>query len=864
MELNTKQNFIVNEHANNILLLASAGTGKTDTLAKRIAKILSEKKATPQEILCITFTNKACKEMKERIETIVGTEAKDITIKTFHSFCFDIIKQQAKKKTDIFTDFLIFDEEDCKELLGTCNYFNYPVKGLKDFIDLIKREIAKSNIYTSSNNTDFKKAIQNIFIKNEDAINDVCRQKVNGKYELNIEMKEYFRDHGADLIKTYSTLLNINHGLDFNDLISNAQLLFNDIAVVESLNKRYKFINIDEMQDTSKLEYSIVEKLFKDNNILLCGDIFQTIYEWRGSEPEFIFETFRKKYKPVEVVFDKNYRATQILTNASVDFLENAFPTKVSETYKDEITSETSNEGEKISLAIKRNINEEAQFIVSEVDKLVYDGSKLPRTCIITRDNKYNTLLSANLSNLRRKQYDFVLVDQYKFFRRQEIKDMIAFLKLIANRNDSLSLNRILKRLPVGIGKKTLDNIDSNEYKQVGITLADYIDNNSVKYGEKYGLLIEEFEENNVVIFDVESTGIDVTEDEIIQIAAIKLNNDGKVIDTFERFLKNKKSVKKSELVHGFSDDFLSEHGEEKEIVLLDFLKFSENTVIVGHNVQYDINILASELERLKLSKPNFKGIFDTLDIFRRFYPNAANHKLETLSNIFDTENKPTHNAMDDILATGQLLKHAINEYLRPTSLERIALMGIHLKSFEKIREILHNLFITSENKRAHEIIVYVMNIVGLKEIYKDETGADKISRLRDFYRLIEDMDILEKSNRDSLLDVIKMTGLSNGELEELMIKRIGRPRIPIITAHQAKGLEFDYVFLSGAQENVFPSFQAVKNNKFEEEKRTFYVAITRAKKKLYITSSKTNQYGYSTALSRFIKLISDKFIDRI
>lgn len=858
MILNKEQQQVVSTLDENILLLASAGTGKTDVLSKRIANIINQGKAKPSEILCITFTNKACREMKERIEAIVAENARFITIRTFHSLCFDIIKQQAKKRTDIFTDFLVFDEEDCKELISTCNYFGYPIKGLKEFIDLVKSERAKLNIYTEDNNNDIKNVIECIFKEKEDRIDQICTEK----REFNVQMKEYLKKDGINLVTVYNALLNSNHGLDFNDLIVNVQALFNDEAVVKSISKKYKFINIDEMQDTSTLEYSIIEKIFEDNNILLCGDIFQTIYQWRGSNPDIIFDKFISKYNPRQIVFNKNYRATKTLTNASLDFLKNSFEEKVSETYKEGIEAESKIDGDKIAFAIRDGIMPEGKFIASEIDKLIQGGNDISKTCILTRDNNYNIALSKALGKSGDGRYQFILVDQYKFFRRQEIKDMVAFLKLVANRNDSLSITRILDRLPTGIGDVTLNNIDSDKYKKVGIRLSDYIDPNVVNYGEKYALLINELENDNIIVFDVESTGVDVTEDEIIQIAAIKLDKKGNVIDTFERFLKNKKSVGTSKFVHGFSDEFLKENGEEKEVVLNDFLKFSKDAVIVGHNVQYDINILTSELEKLHLCKAEFKGVFDTLDIYRRFYPNAVNHKLETLSIIFNTDNKPTHNAMDDIMATGQLLIYAVNEYLKPTSMERIALMSKYLKSFEGIREKLNALFEASEKLRAHEIVAYVMNEIGLKNIYKGDLAVDKLERLRDFYSLLSDMDVPEKSNRDSLLDVIKMTGLSNGELEELIIRRTKVPRIPIITVHQAKGLEFDNVFLAGIQEDTFPSYGAVRSNNMDEDKRTFYVAMTRAKKRLYISSNTKGLYGYHKEVSRFVKFIPGKFIE--
>ena len=858
MELNEKQKQVVSELKNNIILLASAGTGKTDAMSRRIANIIKEKMAKPSEILCITFTNKACKEMSERIEAIVGADARGISIRTFHSFCFDIIKQQAKKRTDIFTDFIVFDEEDCKELISTCNYYDYPIKGLKEFVDLVKTERLRLNIYTDDNKEDINKIIKSIFEDKEDKIDKMCFIDRS----LDTDMKDYLKSNGAKLVITYNSLLNNNHGLDFNDLIEHAYKLFNEEEVVNSLSKKYKFINIDEMQDTSTLEYSIIEKIFKDNNILLCGDIFQSIYQWRGANPDIIFEKFISKYNPKKIIFDKNYRATKNLTNTSLDFLKNSFGEKISEMYKDGIESSSSIEGDKIIFSTKYGIRNEGRFIVEEIDKLIQQGIDISKTCILTRDNKYNIELSKALSSAGRNNYRFILVDQYKFFRRQEIKDMIAFLKVIANKNDSISLSRILDRLPTGIGSATLSDINSDKYKQIGITLADYINPDSVNYGEKYSLLINELENNNIIVFDVESTGVDVTEDEIIQIAAIKIDKNGNVIDTFERFVKNKKSVGTSEFVHGFSDKFLKENGEEKEVVFKDFLKFSEDAVIVGHNVQYDVNILTSELEKLNLGKHKFKGIFDTLDIYRRFYPNARNHKLETLSSIFATNHKPTHNAMDDILATGQLLIYAVNEYLKPTTMERMALMSKYLKSFKDIRDKLNDLFIASENMRAHEIVEYVMNTVGLKDIYKGEESKARLERLRDFYALLRDMDISEKSNRDSLLDVIKITGLSNGELEELMVRRGGITRIPIITVHQAKGLEFDNVFLAGIQEETFPSFISVINNNMEEEKKIFYVAITRAKKKLYITSNTRGLYGHSKDVSRFMKLIPQKYLE--
>ncbi|ELC8404920.1 3'-5' exonuclease [Clostridium perfringens] len=865
INLNEEQQKVVNEQKNNIILLASAGTGKTNTLAERVTSIIKNGNSKPSEILCITFTNKACKEMSDRVMKIVGGEAKDITIRTFHSFCFDVVRTYAKRNTDIFSDFTIFDEDDCREVINKLSYY-YATSNLmatnmqiQKVIDFIKVERARIETLEDRVLDEYKTVIDEIFKFREEKINRVCTNKGN----LNLNLKNYIKFHGHELVTLYDSKLREDHALDFNDLIILTKELFKDEKVVRALKNKFKYINIDEVQDTSIIEYSIIEKIFEGNNVLICGDFFQTIYSWRGSDPEMIFNKFKEKYNPVEIVFSKNYRATKNLNKASLEFLNNAFSSKVSTMYKDGILAESKEDGEKILLKETRGLREEARFIFDYVNKLCKNGEDLKRVCVLTRDNNYNIGLSEELYQIggyEGADFEFILVDQFKFFRRQEVKDLLAFLKLIANRYDSLSLKRIVNRLPTGIGMRTIDAIESYKYKEAGIRLADYIDPLVLEYGEKFSLLINEFEKENIIVFDVESTGVDVTEDEIIQIAAIKLNKKGEVVDKFEKFLKNKKPVKDSYYVHGFSDEMLQRIGEEKEKVLKEFVEYSKDSIIVGHNVQYDINILCSELERSNLGKPKFKTFYDTLDIYRRFYPGNINYKLENLSKVYDTKHKPSHDAMDDIIATGELLVRAINEKIRETSMERMALMSKHLKAFTAISKKLNELFKIAESKRPYELVACVMNGFNIKSMYAGDENKEKLNRLRDLYALFRDLDDKSKGNRDALLDIIRITGLSNGELESLIINRTKKPRIPIITVHQAKGLEFDTVFLAGIQNNTFPSYMSIKEGNLAEEKRVFYVAITRAKKRLVITYNSQGKYGHRNEISQFINYIPKEF----
>ncbi|NFD31876.1 helicase [Clostridium botulinum] len=825
--LNDKQKKVINTLDKNILLLSSAGTGKTKTLSMRIGNIIAKNLALGEQILCLTFTNRACKEMKEKIIETVGKEGLKVTVKTFHSFCFDVIKKEAKKNTDISSDFTIYDEEDTKEIISELNSYKFNVSCLQRFINIVKE---KSINYKDR---DYKDVIDTMIKYNSNIFNDICK---NEKYMVDKTLVDYLKIYGYLMVISYDKKLYERHGLDFNDLIIKVYDLFQKDKITTYWREKYKFIHIDEMQDTSEIEYNIVSKLFRNNNIMLSGDYYQTIYEWRGSNPIVIFDKYKKEYNPEFIVFDKNYRSSEILLKASYEFLLNAFGKDVNEIYKEGIEPKANIKGDLIEFKKAYDFMEEATFIFNKIKSLKVE--KLSRVAILTRNNRINIALSEKFKILNSKlpkeeRVGFLLVDEFKFFRREEMKDVLAYLKLIVNDFDSNSLKRILKKFGKGIGERTIEEIEKEENIKIGVRLTDLIHKNTQEYGDYYELLTRGLDNENVVVFDVESTGINTTEDEIVQIAGIKINNKGEVIESFQRFLTPKKFVGDSYLVHGFSDQFLKENGENKKVVLKDFLEFIKDTVIVGHNVAFDISILNSELERLSLEKASFKTYYDTLDISRRFYPSLTNHKLETLSKLFNTETKSSHDAMDDILATKDVLMAMLKEKVKPTIINRMVVYGKYIKKFQPIYKEITNLKKLTYIKNPKDIIGEIVNKTKIKEIYKDQ--YIKINNLREFFVIAKEIENKEISSRDNLIELLKITSLSNSELDRMLTKY---PRVPIITVHQAKGAEFDYVFLAGLQNNIFPNYMAVKEGNEIEEKRLFYVAMTRAKKYLYISFS--------------------------
>lgn len=851
-KLNEKQRYVVDEIDKNILLLASAGTGKTNTLALRISNIINQNRAKGEEILCLTFTNKACKEMKSRIEEIVGKDGENIKVKTFHGFCFDVIKSYVKENTDIASDFIIYDEDDCKEIIKEFNPYKFKMSSIQNFINFMKESkmILKKESY--------KDTLMYIAKEERVKLKNIC---VDENYRFNEDMIKFFMRYGHALTKKYDNTLRDRHALDFNDLLIKTQELFRNNEVVNKLRNQFKFIHIDEVQDTNKIEYEIISKLFNGNNIMLCGDYFQTIYEWRGSNPKQVLEMFKQEYSPITIVFEENYRSTKNLLNASFEYLKNTFDFQSSSIYNGEFKAKSHEEGDKIQLKTAYNVEDEGNFIFNTIKSLEVDN--LSKVAVLTRNNKTNVRLSSvferiNESLPEHERIGFLLVDEFKFFRRQEIKDILAYLKVILNKFDDSNLKRILRRFVKGVGERTVEKFETKESREKGIRISDFVDRSTFECMDPYGILISELDEGNVVVFDVESTGVNTSKDEIVQIAAVKVDSNGNKLEEFERFLIPKKSVGTSENVHGFSDKYLHENGEEPEKVLMEFLDFIRGTLVVGHNVSYDLNILSSELSRLNMPQPEYIDYYDTLDISRRFYPKLKNHKLETLSRLFDTKIKSSHNALDDVLSTKDVLIKMVEDKIKPTMSARIDIYEKYLEKFIQISEELMELREMSYSLRPYELMKQIIEFSNILAIYEKE--PNRIDNIKEFLNIAKEVDNEDLSPRDALGELLNITALSNSELDRMVEKE---EKIPIITIHQAKGGEFDYVFLAQLQEYTFPNYQAIKEDKISEEERVFYVAMTRAKKKLFMSWSKMDGERRKNR-SRFIDNIPKEFIEEV
>lgn len=837
--LNSEQKKVVDSPLENLLVFSPAGTGKTKAIALRTASMINQG-IKAKEILCLTFTNKAKKEMDDRISSYIDASKNEVTVRTFHGFCHDVIKEEAKTHLDIPRDFIIYDEDDTLEIIKSLTKKNFNLKLLQTFIEEIKK-----HSLTLPSTTIWKEVVFDFFSKDMEPLLKAT------KYPIEIEaLKKY----GHILISKYEKILGEQKGLDFTDLIVKTYRLFENNLILEKWRSRFSVFQIDEVQDTSTREYEIVKKLALGKKLSFFGDINQTIYEWRGSVPEEILEDFNFSFAPVrKIQFEINYRSTKTLLSASTLFLKNCKDVpRVHDIPHN--PHQNSIEGDKIYIHESENVYQEGLFIAKMIKEKNMNYS---RTAVLSRTNKINQEISLAL---RDSDVPCFVIDEFKFYRRQEIKDILAIFKLLVNPYDYSSLRRYALRFLTGIGERTISYLESDEVKSLGLRSTDFLNPAIDRFSDLYEPLFKSLESKKaIVFFDVESTGVDVFKDDIIQIGAIKLrkNEDASISEEiFERFLTTNKDLEDSAKVHGFDNSFISKNGESPIVVLEDFKSFIGDSILIGHNLSYDLNIMKSQRARLNLSPLSDNIFFDTLDLSRKFCQDLPNHKLSTLAEFFKVESKADHNALNDIMATKEVFFKLLPK-IQETSLGRMSTLLRFKNQFESLRKLIDDLKSTMETYDLCRLTKYILDEFKITDYYFEE--IDRMKNIDTFIDICKYKDDENLTTKDKIHKLLTLASLSNSEIDSSGKEE---NKVAIITVHQAKGLEFDNVFIAGLNQRTFP--MTYYGPVSSEEYRLFYVGITRAKKNLYLSYHRQDMNNRYKKPSIFLDMIDSDYTETI
>ena len=419
--MNERQKEAVQHTQGPLLIMAGAGSGKTRVLTHRMAYILAEEEVHPWNILAITFTNKAAREMKERVSQLVGPQAEDMWVSTFHSMCVRILRR------DI-------------ELLGYQRSFT--ICDPSEQQTAMKRILKKLDI--DSEKYDYRMILNRISQAKND-LEDV--EKFSEKYTGYVEqiIAKCYREYQKELAKSMT--------LDFDDLIMlTVQLFQKHPETLHYYQQKFQYIHVDEYQDTNHAQYRLVTMLAKKfKNICVVGDADQSIYGWRGADMSNILE-FEKDYQNARVVLlEQNYRSTKTILQAANHVIENNFNRKVKKLWTE------NEEGQPITYYRAQSEQDEGRYVLSQIQSLLRDGYHYDDFAILYRTNAQSRVME---ENLLKSNIPFRLVGGQRFFERLEIKDLLAYLRLIVNPQDDLSFRRIVNSPKRGIGATSLDKLN--------------------------------------------------------------------------------------------------------------------------------------------------------------------------------------------------------------------------------------------------------------------------------------------------------------------------------------------------------------------------------------------------------------------
>ena len=421
--LNEKQKEGVLHTEGPLLILAGAGSGKTRVITHKIAYLIEEKRVFPSNILAITFTNKAAKEMKERVEGLLKGRVEDIWMGTFHSMCVRILRREIES-IGYKRNFSIYDSLDQKTLVKEC--------------------ITEKNL---NKETFQEKPIINI-------ISSLKDDMIDPDDYINENYKDYYRRNVGEIYGLYEEKLKKNNALDFDDLIlKTVFLLKSDERIREKYQSKFEYIFVDEYQDTNKSQYELIKYLSgKHGNICVVGDEDQSVYGWRGADIRNILN-FERDFKGAEVIkLEQNYRSTGNILDVANSIIKNNTERKGKKLWT------AKERGQYATLKINFDEKEEANFVTQKVIDLIEEGKyKYGDFVILYRTNAQSRSFEETFI---RNNIPYKIVGGLKFYDRKEVKDLIAYLRLIQNPLDDISLRRIINVPKRGIGASTLGKIE--------------------------------------------------------------------------------------------------------------------------------------------------------------------------------------------------------------------------------------------------------------------------------------------------------------------------------------------------------------------------------------------------------------------
>lgn len=808
IQLTDAQKEIYNITSGEHIIQAPAGCGKTEILTLRLTKALQDG-IDAEKMICLTFTNRAAYEMKQR----AGTDSQKVFIGNIHNFCSGFLKSNGY----ISTNKALLDDVEYKTI----------IKGLiKKFGE--NKPIEHGQLYYYL----------------------MDRKRV--ELQLKLMHPDRFSDIPLDLAKCYETIfqqyenIKLTYSLiDFDDLLS--LTLYHLKNSVPQKMCTYEWIQIDEAQDLNPAQWQIIERISSNATCkLIFGDVEQSIFSFMGAD-QTAFKQRLNSGKNVHYL-NQNFRSQ---SNPTLVNLLNLYLSKtIKSEVKFEVAEQIPSENDNFQLIQVPGTNTaENEYIIQSI--LSQLDTEKENTALIFRTNNSAEGMSKQLNERQIKHFK---VSGQDFFDEKEIKDLKSYLQCLISPMDIISWSRMAHLF---VSETSAEKARAFIYKALksGVLPSDILLQNEPTIAR----FLDRYQNNRIIVFDTETTGLNTDEEDILQIAATEIIN-GKAGKSFEVYIQSDKWKAESEAVHHISQKTLNEFGLSPKTALEKFQEFLGGpSILVAHNADFDEAMLTAYLRKHGFHEKDFMAeVYDTLVVSRLLYPDFKKHKLENLLSELQLEGVNSHNAIDDVNALVNLI-HRICQDL-PQKIEDARMFLFSNENFiQKFKKQFADLFGYGMKLYLKDIpLSHLINYFS-EQYFSPKLIEDK--RLEKFLAIVRtnENEYPGMSLRTHLLEKLRdYNALREVDLIDKDIK------IVVTTAHKAKGLSFDNVIIAEVVSDVYPSFFSKTPEAIAEEQRIFYVALSRSKNRIFITTHDTfiTQYGnhYPRKISTFVTPILPYF----
>ena len=841
------------------LVLASPGCGKTHILAERI-RYARERGVKYEDMLCLTFTNRAAREMTNRIQKVVGGDFSELMVGNVHRFCSKFLFEQGR----IPADSAIIDDEEAVSIIA--DYRNEDEEGVTRDFNRYKgyqtiiffqhfiyqmehqhpwkyylhpesftdddREAVK-HICASQKTEYDEQAVVNIYYHAQEYMDEANAPGLDGKTADRIRVllwKMYYAN-------CYARYKEENHLFDFEDLL----LYTYDIYRSDPTCKRYPWIQVDEVQDLNGMQLAIIDLLTAEDNpmVMYLGDEQQAIFSFMGAKVETL-TLLKMRCKGNVHHLQRNHRSPKYLLDVFNDYAEKQL--KIDRELLPLSDNDTKATSGDLRIIHSSTIEAEHKDITTEALSL-YEQNKEERTAVIVSANSDADRISEAMTEAGLTHFK---VSGRDLFDTPDVKLLLAHLSVLSNEHNSIAWTRIMKGVRA-FPSHALARRFNWKLKQLALSPSDFLLYPESCYTAEF---LRAYNEEEIVVFDTETTGLNVFQDDIIEIAAIRIKGGEVVGEPLDLYIETDKPIlpmlgdKENPMYAIYHEKMSTGELLSPSDALQRFLAYVGTSPILAHNANYDYNILDNNLQRYCKDTIQAHDIrcFDSLKLIRLLAPSLHSYKLESLLETFHLAGVNSHQAIDDVKATVSLVRLCA-EKAREKQAQQVAFIRHpKVKPFANVlrsnygecyREAVNRLYKLSTD---HEPVL-VSELSAAYNAFRSDGLINDIPRLDYILRYLRIDMLTDETVANALAPQLSQYVMDINTLKEADFcnSKSILERIYVTTVHKAKGLEFDNVIIFDAADGRYPNAYNKTKQQDEEDARKFYVAMSRAKRRLFI-----------------------------